>query len=656
MSKCSNIFLIVMALIAAPLHPFTIRNKSEKDLKLRGLFYPQTPDNKIRPSFTNLRPEDERDLLIFHNDSYGELENVQQKEVDSRVLVKKYGIKEAMYTLYGFDIKEDVRKGRSKKFYLPTDYSYEELASPLIVFEIEPDLSVRVIKERPEEIKTSSSSSMPAIPLQVLKIKNNSKRTLGIWGWYLVNAPDRYNREEQREAIRNGLLIIADGEQQELSGTDLQEEKGNQFRRITGLEIVDPSNPKNVLKGKGISASDLELRDLTFEIQPDFSISSSSSSSSVERKTAALPSSSSRPVPSDESMTVSAKVPTVTPAERKVEVARARAVSFPGLKKINDDLYVGKVADKFYLAMERVTPETVGDWLRYAKRQVVAGERVNFKSLPSLDGSQHFQLVLEEYKSNVIHQKANELWIAYASDIPVTKRAELNTDEGDENPHIEMFVTAITSPDALITSHMGISRTWEGALGLDRTPPTRKKHPDQSLHLHSFAAKVMKLKDPRKVYMLTAPATAMRDIIIKKMPAGSVFVGDSLYQNRLEAAEKDRSILLSPYDLKERKNESADKRQERLKKEAQSKYDYYKIPERISLLKSNPPRIIRTRDGMQQTFTLQNPDASPLVTFDQSSPIYQWMFTRAYQDMVLHLPYILVDLDTLAQFGGLIAE
>jgi hypothetical protein len=42
-------------------------------------------------------------------------------------------------------------------------------------------------------------------------------------------------------------------------------------------------------------------------------------------------------------------------AENKEKESKARA--FPNVKKINDNLYVGKVSDNFYLAMERITPD-----------------------------------------------------------------------------------------------------------------------------------------------------------------------------------------------------------------------------------------------------------------------------------------------------------
>jgi hypothetical protein len=214
-------------------------------------------------------------------------------------------------------------------------------------------------------------------------------------------------------------------------------------------------------------------------------------------------------------------------------------IPYEGLKKIDDDLYVGKVADDFYLAMERVDSNNLDMWLEYAKKQVswvdeARNKGLRLKYLPSSYGSNGFKDVIEGYKKGTINPDYNELWVAYVSNIPISEKANL----ADENPHIEMFVTVITSPHAVITSHMGISRTWEAALDLEQETPLRKKHPDQSIHLHSFAAKIMKMRYPCKVYMLTTPLKVMREILVKKMPANSVFIGDNTYKVNIKNFER----------------------------------------------------------------------------------------------------------------------
>ncbi len=349
-------------------------------------------------------------------------------------------------------------------------------------------------------------------------------------------------------------------------------------------------------------------------------------------------------------------------AEQKNKEQKSKS-EYMGVKKLNDDLYVGKVADKFYVAMERIYEDNIDMWLKYARSEYVADTRKPLKYVPSPDGSGNFEEVLKDYKEGKIHSN-NELWIAYASDIPVTRIAESSdfTDKGAteySNPHIEMFFTVITSQDALITSHMGISRSWEAAKDLQLEKPTRIKHPDQSIHLHSFAAKVMKMHDARKVYMLTAPTVAMREILIKKMPPDSVFVGDNLYKERLEEIEKNRTSLISEaYKLRlyaKAVPKTEQEKEEIVKKEADDYYKNWNIKEKIALLKTNPPRIIRRKDGEIWKFIIQNPKGEPLVSFDKDTEDYQWLYTFVYRDTWL-LPYVLVDLEKLANVGKLATE
>lgn len=326
-------------------------------------------------------------------------------------------------------------------------------------------------------------------------------------------------------------------------------------------------------------------------------------------------------------------------------------VSFTNVKKINDNVYTGKVADDFYLAMERITKNNINNWLHYASYQDSSAGRMDLHYLKNLDGINHFKTVLNEYFQGII-KPINELWVVYASNQPITGEAHL--EYYAENPHIEMFVSVITSPEAIFTSHMGISRTWEAALDLQRYPLKRKKHRNQSLYLHSFAAKVMKFLDSKKIYMLTAPNNVMRTILIKNMPSNTVFVGDSIYKKELEAIEKDPLLLLDESDLEMIQEEGPDQREQLLKESIENESNFLRIKEKLSLLKSNPPRIIRVKNGRKQQFTILGSDGKPLVTFDQSTLIYQWMFTNPYLDKGLHLPYVLVDLNALATVTTLI--
>jgi hypothetical protein len=148
--------------------------------------------------------------------------------------------------------------------------------------------------------------------------------------------------------------------------------------------------------------------------------------------------------------------------------------------------------------------------------------------------------------------------------------------------------------------------------------------------------------------MLTEPLEGMRTILIAKMPQDSVFVGDDLYKKELETIEKNPQTLLSTWELKDKKN---------LTLSIQKKYEPYR--DSIKFLKTNPPRIIRTnkKDSSEAIeLSIQNHDKSTFVTFDQSTNVYQWMFTEPSRDAGLLLPYVLIDLDALATVKKLESE
>lgn len=315
--------------------------------------------------------------------------------------------------------------------------------------------------------------------------------------------------------------------------------------------------------------------------------------------------------------------------------------AYPGVVKLSDDLYVGKVSDDFYLAMERIDRNNIDSWLRYAHAQddAICHQPIE-KYLPNISGAGHFELVLKCWDEGRI---TNQLWVAYASCKPIVGKA---TFDFSFEHSIEMYVSVVTSPDSdvLITSNMGISRTWETAYALARG--MRKQHPKQSVHLFSFAAKVMKILYPEKVYMLTAPVPAMCNILRDNMPKGAVFVGDNKYMKRLEAAQKDpkERCQLCCFEIRHKANESDE--------QYQKKVDLL-FAKKLSELKTCPPRLITDWQGWSiQRFTIQKPSGEKLVEFDRSSKAYQWMFTEPYRPLCCL--YVLVDLTALAAWGTLV--
>lgn len=222
---------------------------------------------------------------------------------------------------------------------------------------------------------------------------------------------------------------------------------------------------------------------------------------------------------------------------------------YPRIKKISDTFYIGKIKDKpLWLVMERIqVDKNLNLWKRYISEQlddtaIIAHHAYNFTT----DGSRYFSIVLNE-----IDPTLNEIWVAYIttndnpkpiqdSDLSLIKhdlshtrfRSPRNTSPFAKD--IQMFVTVTSSPEALITSHMGISKTLESLYKIDSSSPNFS---NISMDLHSFAAKVMLMRNPERKYQLNTPVRTMELIMLKSMPQGSVFLRTREYERRLNATE-----------------------------------------------------------------------------------------------------------------------
>lgn len=227
-----------------------------------------------------------------------------------------------------------------------------------------------------------------------------------------------------------------------------------------------------------------------------------------------------------------------------------------GVKKKTDHLYVGKRADGLYFVMERIDESSGSQhtlfWHLYVRDEYDYHDKYKGKwradeipiqeGFPRFkardhnltDGLQSFKASLERYRSR------NELWIAYAT----SKEIERNTQIGWDD--IEIAMTVLTDQDVPMVTHIGIGRSFQYLLNAIKADGQRKMreedrqkwgvrlpdkddfkiHTGLSMGLHSFAAKVMRFRDPRKMYMMSAPNTAMRDIMVKTLK-DKVFVGDT---------------------------------------------------------------------------------------------------------------------------------
>lgn len=200
---------------------------------------------------------------------------------------------------------------------------------------------------------------------------------------------------------------------------------------------------------------------------------------------------------------------------------------YPQIRKLSDDFYVARIPDnQLSLVMERVDNRNFKSWIQYARLQ--SNPRIVMKAQnkqPSFtsEGASYF------YKSliNYFPLKPLEVWVAYITkeenpekipDSMSNYNVETLSKGNGFSEKIQMFVTIVTTPQALITSHIGVSASIEGILyGRVR---------GVSMDLHSFAAKVMLMRNPERRFMINSPVDAMENIFVRSISSpGSLFIG-----------------------------------------------------------------------------------------------------------------------------------
>jgi hypothetical protein len=76
--------------------------------------------------------------------------------------------------------------------------------------------------------------------------------------------------------------------------------------------------------------------------------------------------------------------------------------------------------------------------------------------------------------------------------------------------HIKMFVTVTSSLNAIFITYMGVTASIEGVRSGTR---------GISFDLHSFAAKIMLMRNPKRLYQINQPVLQMGNILIKAIDA-----------------------------------------------------------------------------------------------------------------------------------------
>lgn len=199
-----------------------------------------------------------------------------------------------------------------------------------------------------------------------------------------------------------------------------------------------------------------------------------------------------------------------------------------------------------------------------------------------------------------------------------------------------MYVTITTSPDVIITSHMGITATAESVL------TGRPKN--ISITLHALAARVMQEIDPKKQYMLTVPVHHMTMILAKALPDGLFYgtVEEKRYVD--EAAEKKDRIRLGLIQFG-------------VYKDRPPTCNYPDTLEKLNAFWINhPPRVSIDAPERPYYSDLYRPknhlkilaeDGHPLLEVSKEDPTYAWLFKKPFTSD-LGNRYVLIPLGALA--------
>ena len=399
---------------------------------------------------------------------------------------------------------------------------------------------------------------------------------------------------------------------------------------------------------------------------------------------------------------------------------------YPQIRQFREgNLYVGKSANNnLWLVMERITQRNIDDWKTYINAQSssrVVGRismMVDASGKPvqkgsTSDGSGHFKLVLNETDF-----RNNELWVAFVSksekrptgifDMGAYGESSFEKIDHPFAKDVLMTVTVASNPQALLTSHMGISASYEG---------TKLGRPKGiSVDLHSFAAKVMLERNPARKYMINAPVLMMEQILANALPPESMFVGTKemlkAFQDRqdltLEAYKQQHPEKIEEIQRKTRKRAEAQQRnmenqltealedseemeafkQDIKKKEfltwdgkqtlsidqakvekaiqeaIEGNWNRHKTPYGVGGLDGNPnnltmkglmetyPPILSSDDGKSfkdklVIFDKNNPEKPWLTIDSQNRSTYDWMFTQPFKPAGF-THFIAVDLARLA--------
>lgn len=397
-----------------------------------------------------------------------------------------------------------------------------------------------------------------------------------------------------------------------------------------------------------------------------------------------------------------------------------------GVKEINPYLYIGQKEPGLYLVMERidtVVPDSrLPFWKYYIQREWInhdtyKGEWQN-GNIPNnkgflqflnrshrlVDGLTSFDTSVNYYNSN------NELWIAYTSTKPIIKADEITFDD------MEIVMPIMTDKDAPMVTYMGISRSFHYLLNAVKTENERitakrmsafgyskeellrfgipedgipedkfKVHPRLAMSLQSMAAKVMRIRDEKKLYQINAPISTMRNLMLKALPnhayvrdldaatalhkkmkdSGELFLSSLLEKQtqtiskkynllRETSLEKDNDLLIKMQKIKNdlsyqswaQKKKEIDELYEKTAETVQQQSPFKKIGETIQIF-DKERKVVFEHNSKLKTIFVNN----QTIVGDETNR-YDWFY---HKDMVFN-SYVTVDLDVLAEHLKLLED
>lgn len=309
----------------------------------------------------------------------------------------------------------------------------------------------------------------------------------------------------------------------------------------------------------------------------------------------------------------------------KEDTSQQENISFKkSIFAVGENFYIGKIPHKpLWVVMERVTDDNAECWVEFSIKHGPKGTGRRAE-MPN-SGGRYFQNVLTQ-----VSYIDNEMWVAYVTTDPCKKSFDQQKDDGQ----IQVYITVTSSPEAKITSHVGISKTVESF--------TAKQYPGIAMDLHAFAAKVMLMRNPGRRYMVAAPEVFIEMVFSKNVPSDKLFIGTKELLHGYKTDDRSTKGLHTLYELGKI-----------LKRE---RYKNPNVEDLDTILAKHPP-IISVSYPEKPPFSVQaitiykEPSSKePWLSISRENPkCYKWMFEEAFLPIDSSTHYMAVDLRALAQ-------